>query len=243
MNTGALVRGLVAMLAVAGVVGGAYAQEATGTPAQPGAAAAETEPTNPAQMLASAKAILPAMDRSALVVRRQLTAAREQKDVVKALCLNDKLNQIDLASRTATDRVGDLESAANANDVERARHQYTVVQVLKDRVSTLVSEANQCIGEETGFVGAIFALTIYLLVISKLIQIARQARDRTGMLFVGGFAALLLYHVTVSVGMVLRLLPIMGIPLPLMSYGGSSLMATYLGLGLALNVRLRRFVN
>jgi hypothetical protein len=153
MNTGALVRGLVAMLAVAGVVGGAYAQEATGTPAQPGAAAAETEPTNPAQMLASAKAILPAMDRSALVVRRQLTAAREQKDVVKALCLNDKLNQIDLASRTATDRVGDLESAANANDVERARHQYTVVQVLKDRVSTLVSEANQCIGEETGFVG------------------------------------------------------------------------------------------
>jgi rod shape determining protein RodA len=97
--------------------------------------------------------------------------------------------------------------------------------------------------EETGFVGATFALTIYLLVISKLVQIARQARDRTGMLFVGGFAALLLYHVTVSVGMVLRLLPIMGIPLPLMSYGGSSLMATFLGLGLALNVRLRRFVN
>ena len=97
--------------------------------------------------------------------------------------------------------------------------------------------------EETGFVGALFALTIYLLVISKLIQIARQARDRTGMLFVGGFAALLLYHVTVSVGMVLRLLPIMGIPLPFMSYGGSSLMATFLGLGLALNVRLRRFVN
>jgi hypothetical protein len=104
-------------------------------------------------MLASAKALLPAMDRSALVVRRQLTTAREQKDVVKALCLNDKLNQIDLAIRTATDRVGGLESAVNANDAERARHQYTVVQVLKDRVNTLVSEANQCIGEETGFVG------------------------------------------------------------------------------------------
>jgi hypothetical protein len=104
-------------------------------------------------MLASAKASLPAMDRSAAVVRRQLTNAREQKDVVKALCLNDKLNQVDLAIRTATDRAGDLESAVNANDVERARHQYTVVQVLKDRVSTLVSEANQCIGEETGFVG------------------------------------------------------------------------------------------
>jgi hypothetical protein len=140
------------MIAVAGVLGAAAAQEATGTPAQP-PAAAEGEPSTPPQMLASAKASLPAMDRSALVVRRQLTLAREQKDVVKALCLNDKLNQIDLAIRTATDRVSGLESAVNANDAERARHQYTVVQVLKDRVTTLVSEANQCIGEETGFVG------------------------------------------------------------------------------------------
>jgi hypothetical protein len=152
MNTGALVRGLVAMIAVAGVLGAAAAQEATGTPAQP-PAAVEGEPSTPPQMLASAKASLPALDRSALVVRRQLTMAREQKDVVKALCLNDKLNQIDLAIRTATDRVSGLESAVNANDAERARHQYTVVQVLKDRVNTLVSEANQCIGEETGFVG------------------------------------------------------------------------------------------
>lgn len=152
MNTGALVRGLVAMFAIAGVLGIAHAQDATGTPPQQ-PAAAESEPTTPAQMLASAKATLPAMDRSALVVRRQLTLAREQKDVVKALCLNDKLNQVDLAIRTATDRVGGLEAAVNANDLERARHQYTVVQVLKDRVTTLVSEANQCIGEETGFVG------------------------------------------------------------------------------------------
>jgi len=86
-------------------------------------------------------------------VRRQLTLARQQKDVVKALCLNDKLNQVDLATRTATDRVSGLEAAANANDVERSRHQYTVVLVLNERVTTLVSEANQCIGEETGFIG------------------------------------------------------------------------------------------
>jgi rod shape determining protein RodA len=97
--------------------------------------------------------------------------------------------------------------------------------------------------EETGFVGSLSALTIYLLMITRLLQIARQARDRTGMLLVAGFAALLLYHVTVSVGMVLRLLPIMGIPLPLMSYGRTSVLATFFGLGLALNVRLRRFVN
>jgi rod shape determining protein RodA len=63
------------------------------------------------------------------------------------------------------------------------------------------------------------------------------------LLLVAGYGALLLYHVTVSVGMVLRLLPVMGIPLPLMSYGGTSVLATFFGLGLALNVRLRRFVN
>jgi hypothetical protein len=154
MKTGGLVRGLVAMLAVVGVIGAAYAQETAPAPApQPPPAAPATEPSTPAQMVESAKALLPAMDTSAQVVRRQLTIAREQKDVVKALCLNDKLNQIDLAIRTATDRVGGLESAAGANDLERSRHQYTVVLVLKDRVTTLVSESNQCIGEETGFVG------------------------------------------------------------------------------------------
>ncbi len=97
--------------------------------------------------------------------------------------------------------------------------------------------------EETGFIGSISALVVYLLIITRLLMIARQARDRAGLLLVAGFAALLLYHVTVSIGMVVRLLPIMGIPLPLMSYGGSSVLATFFGLGLALNVRLRRFVN
>jgi hypothetical protein len=93
------------------------------------------------------------MDRAAVIVRHQLQTAREQKDVVKSLCLNDKLNQMDLATRTATDRVAGLEAGANANDVERSKHQYTVILVLRDRVNTLVSEANQCIGEDVGFVG------------------------------------------------------------------------------------------
>jgi rod shape determining protein RodA len=97
--------------------------------------------------------------------------------------------------------------------------------------------------EELGFVGSIFALTLYLLIITRLIVIARTARDRVGLLLVTGYASLLLYHVAVSVGMVLRLLPIMGIPLPLMSFGGSSVLTTFFALGLAINVRLRRFVN
>jgi rod shape determining protein RodA len=97
--------------------------------------------------------------------------------------------------------------------------------------------------EEWGFVGSSLSLTLYLLIIARLIQIARRSRERAGMLLVAGLAALLLYHVTVNVGMVVRLLPIMGIPLPLMSFGSTSVVATCFGLGLAISVRLRRFVN
>src|SRR5499426_932569 len=71
--------------------------------------------------------------------------------------------------------------------------------------------------EEWGFLGSSLSLTAYLMIIARLIQIARRSRERAGMLLVAGMAALLLYHVAVNVGMVLRLLPIMGIPLPLMS--------------------------
>ena len=152
MKKGGKVRGLAAMMAVVSVLGAAAAQEST-PPTTSAPPTGEANQLTPPQMVAAAKALLPAMDKSAAVVRRQLTIAREQKDVVKALCLNDKLNQVDLAIRTATDRVSGLEAAANANDAERSRHQYTVVLVLNERVTTLVSEANQCIGEETGFVG------------------------------------------------------------------------------------------
>ena len=97
--------------------------------------------------------------------------------------------------------------------------------------------------EEWGFVGSFLSLTVYLAIITRLIQIARRSRERVGLLLVAGFAALLLYHVAVNVGMVVRLLPIMGIPLPLMSAGSTSVVATCIGLGLAISVRLRRFVN
>jgi hypothetical protein len=105
------------------------------------------------EMVAAAKGFLPAMDRGAAIVRRQLADAREKRDVVRVLCLNDKLNQIDLAIRTATDRMEALNAAASQNDLDRTKHEFTVAQVLRDRVNTLVSEANQCLGEETGFVG------------------------------------------------------------------------------------------
>jgi hypothetical protein len=155
MKTGRTARGLTAALAVLSVFGAASAQDApAAAPAAPAAPAPAAEPElTPQQMLTQARSFLPGMDRAAVIVRHQLQTAREQKDVVKSLCLNDKLNQMDLATRTATDRVAGLEAGANANDVERSKHQYTVILVLRDRVNTLVSEANQCIGEDVGFVG------------------------------------------------------------------------------------------
>jgi hypothetical protein len=108
---------------------------------------------SPQQMLSEAEGYQPSMEQGAAFVRKQLTDAREAKDVVKVLCLNDKLSQIDVAIRSARDRMPNLRSAAERNDNDRARHEFTVIQVLRDRVRALVAEANQCIGEETGFVG------------------------------------------------------------------------------------------
>lgn len=107
---------------------------------------------SPAQMRAAANQYLPTMEQSAQTIRRQLEQARESRDVVKVLCLNDKLNQVDVALRSTKDRMLSLSAAAERNDAERSLHEFTVVQVLRDRVRALSQEASQCIGEETGFI-------------------------------------------------------------------------------------------
>jgi rod shape determining protein RodA len=98
------------------------------------------------------------------------------------------------------------------------------------------------LAEETGFVGACVLLLLFLVLVTRLFRIAGQARDRTGILIVTGIASLVLFHVVVNVGMTLGMVPPIGIPLPLVSYGGSSALSTFAALGLALNVHARRFV-
>lgn len=98
------------------------------------------------------------------------------------------------------------------------------------------------LAEEVGFVGASIILMLYLLVLMRLIHIAETARDRVGILIVTGVASLIFFHVVVNVGMTLGVLPAIGIPLPLLSYGGSSTLTTFAALGLALSVFQRRFV-
>lgn len=97
--------------------------------------------------------------------------------------------------------------------------------------------------EEHGLLGALTVLLLYFLVLMRLIDNAQTAPDRAGTFVVMGVVAVLAFHVLVNVGMVVGFMPVTGIPLPLMSYGGSSVLFTFLALGIVMNIRMRRFVN
>jgi len=97
--------------------------------------------------------------------------------------------------------------------------------------------------EEHGFVGALAVLLLYFIVLMRLTQNAQTAPDRAGAFLVMGVVAVLSFHILVNVGMVVGFMPVTGIPLPLMSYGGSSVLFMFLALGMVMNVRMRRFVN
>jgi rod shape determining protein RodA len=97
--------------------------------------------------------------------------------------------------------------------------------------------------EEHGFVGGMGILLLYFLILTRLIQNAQQASDLPGTFIVMGVVAVILFQIVVNIGMVVGLMPVTGIPLPLMSYGGSSILFTFLALGIVMNIRMRRFVN
>ena len=97
--------------------------------------------------------------------------------------------------------------------------------------------------EEHGFVGGMGILLLYFLILTRLIQNAQQASDMPGTFIIMGVVAVILFQIVVNIGMVVGLMPVTGIPLPLMSYGGSSILFTFLALGIVMNIRMRRFVN
>jgi rod shape determining protein RodA len=97
--------------------------------------------------------------------------------------------------------------------------------------------------EEHGFIGVMSVMILYFVLLMQVVQDAQTAPDRAGMYICMGVASLLLFHILVNVGMVVGRMPVTGIPLPLMSYGGSSIWSTFLMLGLVNSVRVRRFVN
>jgi hypothetical protein len=115
--------------------------------------AAPEENLGPAEQVQRGAQYLQEMARASESVRRALEQARAARDVVKVLCLNDKLNQMDIASRSAKGRVEALGQAVSQGDRVKARHDFAVLQVLRDRVEALVAESQQCVGEEVGFFG------------------------------------------------------------------------------------------
>lgn len=95
-------------------------------------------------------------------------------------------------------------------------------------------------GEEHGFVGSALLIALYLFVVLWALRIAARARDRFGALVAVGVAAMLFWHVAINMGMVLGLLPVVGVTLPLFSYGGSSVLANLIGVGLLLSIAAHR---
>ena len=97
--------------------------------------------------------------------------------------------------------------------------------------------------EEHGLAGVLLVLLLYFVLLMRLLRTAATASDAMGYYLTGGIAGLLAFQILVNMGMVVGYVPVTGIPLPLMSYGGSSVAFTWMAMGLANSVRVRRFVN
>lgn len=97
------------------------------------------------------------------------------------------------------------------------------------------------VGEEFGFAGSMFLLLIYALLLWRGIRIAMLSRDSFGTLLAVGVVTMLAFQIFVNVGMTLGIMPVTGIPLPLVSYGGTALLTNFMAIGLLMNVHMRRF--
>lgn len=96
------------------------------------------------------------------------------------------------------------------------------------------------IGEEMGFIVAGTVIILYVLLITKSLYVAKTAKDEKGALIATGITGVFLFHVLENIGMVMGLLPITGVPLPFISYGGSSLITNFIFIGILLNISSKR---
>jgi rod shape determining protein RodA len=96
------------------------------------------------------------------------------------------------------------------------------------------------VGEEVGYVGALVLLALYVVIVAGALRAVVAARDRFGVLLGVGLVAMLAFHMIVNIGMTIGIMPITGIPLPFMSYGGSSILTNYIAVGILLNIALQR---
>jgi rod shape determining protein RodA len=96
------------------------------------------------------------------------------------------------------------------------------------------------VGEETGFIGALVLVILYCAVIFGGLRAMFTARDRFGFLLAAGIIAMFAFHIVVNIGMTVGIMPITGIPLPFMSYGGSSVITNFIAIGILLNIHMQR---
>jgi rod shape determining protein RodA len=99
------------------------------------------------------------------------------------------------------------------------------------------------IGEETGFIGIFIVIVLYFALLARMFLSVNKARDRAGIYIIFTASLLIAFQFLVNILMIIGLFPVVGITLPFLSYGGSSLLASYVACGLVLNVKMRRFAN
>jgi rod shape determining protein RodA len=97
------------------------------------------------------------------------------------------------------------------------------------------------VGEQLGLVGSALLLSLFVLMVWRIWRAATSARDATGTLICVGVLAMFVFQIFENVGMTMGIMPIAGIPLPFMSYGGSAIVASFCAIGLVLNVQMRRY--
>jgi rod shape determining protein RodA len=99
------------------------------------------------------------------------------------------------------------------------------------------------IGEETGFLFSELTLLFYFLLVWRAMIVARESRDRYGSLVATGIAAMFAFYAVINIGMVMGISPATGLPLPLLSYGGSSMVASLWAMGILFSIHIRRFTH
>lgn len=99
------------------------------------------------------------------------------------------------------------------------------------------------LAEEWGFLGSIIVLFLFLIIIIKGVKIAYESKDLFGSLLAAGITSLIFYHVIVNIGMAIGIMPVTGLLLPFISYGGSNLIVSMAAIGILLNIRMKKFAN
>jgi rod shape determining protein RodA len=164
---------------------------------------------------------------------------RYQQERILAITNPDEVDPRGYGYHTiqSTITVGKGGLAGNMGDTETSQ---SVLKFLPEPHTDFIFAVT---AENTGFIGCISLLLAYALLLSRMIAGARQASERAGMLVIMAVVCGMVFQIFMNIGMALGILPVIGVPLPLMSAGLSAILSTFVAIGFVISVRLRRFVN